>query len=221
MEKFFYEPTKPFSINQGFGESKLCFNPETKKFSSKINGVCEAPTYSYYESVGLKGHNGLDLLATMWQRVYNPVDGDIKELATEIERGLGVGIVTREKFKFDAPGDCGEWHYAKIRTWHHSALNVELGDRVEIGRLQAYAGTTGYSTGPHVHFELKPVELSGDGTAYNAHQTNGYYGAVNPLPYLDRIFALDAKSAIERMSEQLAKAIEWLADYIRQRSNKQ
>ena len=37
---------------------------------------------------------------------------------------------------------------------HNTSLNVEVGDYVESGQIISYAGTTGASTGVHVHFEV-------------------------------------------------------------------
>ena len=38
---------------------------------------------------------------------------------------------------------------------HNSALNVGEGQYVSKGTVVAYAGSTGYSTGPHCHFEVR------------------------------------------------------------------
>ena len=38
---------------------------------------------------------------------------------------------------------------------HNSALNVSEGQYVSKGAVVAYAGSTGYSTGPHCHFEVR------------------------------------------------------------------
>lgn len=48
------------------------------------------------------------------------------------------------------------------RYAHNSRLLVRKGDRVEQGQRIALMGSTGYSTGPHLHFELHP---SGKGAA--------------------------------------------------------
>ena len=50
---------------------------------------------------------------------------------------------------------------------HHSEMYVKAGDRVIKGQQIGLAGTTGHSTGIHLHFQL---EINGE--------------AVNPLPYL-------------------------------------
>ncbi|WP_420079904.1 peptidoglycan DD-metalloendopeptidase family protein [Streptomyces sp. JL4002] len=52
---------------------------------------------------------------------------------------------------------------------HMSALNVGTGQRVGVGTVVGLVGSTGYSTGAHLHFEV---------------QQNGQY--VNPAPWIGR-----------------------------------
>ncbi|MBV2154620.1 M23 family metallopeptidase [Kitasatospora sp. SUK 42] len=53
---------------------------------------------------------------------------------------------------------------------HLSALSVSAGDRVSAGQRVGLSGSTGNSTGPHLHFEIR---------------TSNRYGAViNPIAYL-------------------------------------
>jgi murein DD-endopeptidase MepM/ murein hydrolase activator NlpD len=45
---------------------------------------------------------------------------------------------------------------------HQSKLGVSVGQKVTQGQVIGYEGSTGFSTGPHVHFEIRV-----DGTAQN------------------------------------------------------
>jgi murein DD-endopeptidase MepM/ murein hydrolase activator NlpD len=53
---------------------------------------------------------------------------------------------------------------------HNSRVLVRTGQKVEQGELIAEMGSTGFSTGPHLHFEVHP----------------GGQGAVNPMAYLPK-----------------------------------
>ena len=61
-------------------------------------------------------------------------------------------------------GDGFSTRYGHFRSWPI----VSVGQHVEQGQVIGYAGSTGYSTGPHLHFE---VRRGGD--------------PVDPLDYVD------------------------------------
>ena len=55
----------------------------------------------------------------------------------------------------------------ETRYGHMSRLNVASGQRVRKGDVIGYVGSTGRSTGPHLHYE---VRIAGE--------------AMNPIPYM-------------------------------------
>ena len=62
---------------------------------------------------------------------------------------------------------------------HQSGMNVRVGDAVVRGQIIGRVGSTGYSTGPHLHFEIKRRGAQ-----------------VNPTRYLDREFAFRAPAPV-------------------------
>lgn len=214
MEKFLFQPVKPFVIKQAFGDNKVCIDNKTNSIYIPCNGDNPPDGYrSIYSQ--MKGHNGIDLAAAYWQPCYASQDGVVEEVQLERERGLGVGIVTDKKY-FCAETKRPE--YFKYRNWHFEAIYVKKGDKVKTGDLIGWCGSTGYSTGSHDHLELKPVEwysYRGEQRIRNILQDNGYFGAVNPIPYMEDIFALEFAGLWKRVKEAAAILADYLSDLAR------
>jgi murein DD-endopeptidase MepM/ murein hydrolase activator NlpD len=85
-------------------------------------------------------HQGLDIVAPQGTRVVAPADGIVTRVGPSGGFGLsvfishGYGIVTR--------------------YGHLSGTSVKVGQRVRRGDVIATTGTTGRSTGPHLHYEV-------------------------------------------------------------------
>lgn len=116
-----------------------------------VNGARMSSNFgmrSHPVSGGRRMHKGIDLAAPTGTPVYASADG-IVGLA-RWGRGYGLYI------KID--------HGAELETRyaHLSRLAVAAGDRVEKGEVIGYVGSTGRSTGPHLHYEVRV-----DGVAVN------------------------------------------------------
>ena len=86
-------------------------------------------------------HTGLDIGAKAGTPIY-ALDGGRVELAGW-SSGYGYNVIV----------DHGNG--IKTRYGHSRKLYVKVGDRVEAGDVLGEVGSTGYSTGPHIHLELK------------------------------------------------------------------
>jgi hypothetical protein len=67
----------------------------------------------------------------------------------------------------------------KTIYWHLDKTMVDLKQSVKAGEVIGLGGTTGFSTGPHLHFGLKEVDSKGVTVNHN----NGFLGAIDPSPY--------------------------------------
>ncbi|MGI6612181.1 MAG: M23 family metallopeptidase [Candidatus Nanosyncoccaceae bacterium] len=94
-------------------------------------------------------HNGIDIPAKEGAPVVASHDGSVTFVGKDSSGGLGIKIKT----------DDGkvETHY-----WHLSKASIQMGQRVKLGQQIGEIGSTGVSTGPHLHFEYhldgKPVD---------------------------------------------------------------
>ena len=171
-------------MTQHFGENRTCVTSGNgrKQVSTVVEGAaCPSGQTPLYRSRGLRGHTGIDLAAAAGQPVYAAHAGRVWELETELDRGIGVGIISGRSYDFPS----GRFH-AKTRYWHLTAYAVKEGDRVRTGQLIGWAGSTGLASGPHLHFELKPVVRVARGSYRNADPENGYRGAIDPAGYVER-----------------------------------
>lgn len=91
-----------------------------------------------------KGHNGVDLRASVGTRA--------KAARAGIVKGTGDTDLTCPNASY------GKWvlleHDNGLSTLyaHLSYIQVQTGQQVGLGQIVGYSGTTGYSTGPHLHF---------------------------------------------------------------------
>jgi murein DD-endopeptidase MepM/ murein hydrolase activator NlpD len=102
---------------------------------------------------GRRGHKGIDLAMPTGTPIYATADGVISKAEWFSSYGLYISLE----------------HGGNIQTryGHMSRLNVAAGQQVRKGDLIGYVGSTGRSTGPHLHYE---VRIGGV--------------AVNPVPYM-------------------------------------
>lgn len=97
-------------------------------------------------------HSGMDFTADKGTEVYATGDGVI-EVVESMKWGYGKNIIINHGFGY------------KTRYAHLSAFKVRKGQKVKRGDLIGLVGSTGKSTGPHLHYEVlkngKPVNPIG------------------------------------------------------------
>jgi murein DD-endopeptidase MepM/ murein hydrolase activator NlpD len=90
----------------------------------------------------MKMHKGIDITADIGTKVYASATGKIVKVISSDE-GHGNCIVIEHGYGF------------RSRYAHLSAFKVKEGDEVKRGDLIGLVGSTGRSTGPHLHYEIE------------------------------------------------------------------
>jgi murein DD-endopeptidase MepM/ murein hydrolase activator NlpD len=93
-----------------------------------------------------KMHKGMDIAADVGEPVYAIAPGEVIYAGDGL-RGYGNVVILRHDRRRTSL-------YA-----HNSALKVKKGDTVAQGTVIALLGSTGHSTGPHVHFEIRDGDV--------------------------------------------------------------
>lgn len=119
---------------------------------------------------GLRSHKGIDLPAATGTPIYATADGVVGKadwfggygLFVELEHGANL----------------------ETRYGHMSRIAVAEGQRVRKGEVIGYVGSTGRSTGPHLHYEVRiageavnpTLYMQGSGKLYAANGANNGRG---------------------------------------------
>lgn len=127
------------------------FERETKRLSSipSINPVDSQEAwissgYGYREdpiSGNRRFHEGCDIVAPRKTPVIAPADGAVTYAGWR--EGLGRTIEVEHGYGY------------KTTYGHNHKLFVKKGDRIKRGNLIAHVGSSGRSTGPHLHYEVR------------------------------------------------------------------
>lgn len=145
-----------------------------------------------YVQFGIKAHNGVDYALESDRKIFATHDGEVVYAGIDNNEGKGIVIRTIEQFEYN-----GGSAYFKTIYWHLESFNVKIGDKVKAGDFIGIGDNTGFSTGNHLHFGLKPQALNENNwTWWNIEQNNGYAGAINPYPYFNGYYARDAQKVI-------------------------
>lgn len=134
-----------------------------------------------YRAMGLSAHNGIDYWASDGTPVYASHDGTVIFAGYDGAGGLGVVIRTNEEFELD-----GRTSLAKTIYWHlkKGSILVTGGQQVVRGQQIGEADNTGFSTGAHLHYGLKPIAKGENDWTYINLNQEGYNGAIDPTPYI-------------------------------------
>lgn len=134
-------PTASASIPNGMPLARAVL---TSNYGMRVHPILGGP----------RKHEGIDLAAPRGTPVYAPADGVVEKASWFSSYGNFIEI--------DHGGSM------ETRYGHLSGYAVAAGDHVTKGQLIGYVGTTGRSTGPHLHYEVRVGGAAVDPTPYLA-----------------------------------------------------
>ncbi|MGP1514923.1 MAG: peptidoglycan DD-metalloendopeptidase family protein [Bacteroidales bacterium] len=116
---------------------RLCGKRGTDNFCFPYKGI---KTSGYGWRWG-KPHNGIDIALRTGDCIYAAFDGVVR--VAKYNGGYGNMVLIR--------------HYNNLETLygHMSEIKVKVGQKVKAGDIIGLGGSTGNSTGPHLHFECR------------------------------------------------------------------
>jgi len=117
--------------------------PLVSQFNAMWPTVGEITTYyGAVDRLSPRGHSGLDIAAPEGTPIVAVDEGEILKAYWNTDGYGGLVIVG---------------HPSGFETWygHLESFNVAKGDQVKRGEEIGLMGSTGFSTGPHLHFEVR------------------------------------------------------------------
>jgi murein DD-endopeptidase MepM/ murein hydrolase activator NlpD len=106
----------------------------------------------------IEHHAGLDISAPYGSPVHAPADGVV--IFAGQREGYGNIVVIDHKFGI------------VTRYGHLSKMNVDVGQRVSRSEVIGYVGTSGRTTGPHLHYEVWHYSIHKDPRQFFSHSEN-------------------------------------------------
>ncbi len=108
----------------------------TSKFGWRINPISHKKEF----------HAGIDLRAKIGEKIYAPADGIVEFAGYSKRSGYGNLIIIDHNFGF------------KTLYGHLKKVAVRAGEFVKKGTVIGYTGSTGFSTGPHLHYGIMYIQ---------------------------------------------------------------
>lgn len=127
------------------GEQDIINTKNTTSFVKPIEGTITSKFGQRDTATGRvpKNHTGTDIAANVGTKIKSATDGEVVLSSEEGDYGKHLKVQIGE---------------VSIIYAHCNSLYVKQGDQVKQGQEIAEVGSTGNSTGPHLHFEIRYSE---------------------------------------------------------------
>lgn len=136
-------PTEVVSSNSTVKKVADTVVKTTQDIGKKVASFFVKPVEAATKTQGIHGKNGIDLAASEDTPILAAADGEVTVSQTGWNGGYGTYVVINHS-------NGTQTLYA-----HNNENLVSVGDTVTQGQVIAHMGSTGKSTGDHVHFEVR------------------------------------------------------------------
>lgn len=128
---------------------------KVKNIAPFINNIFTITSHWWYERIDpidgtLKIHRGLDIATSESKPVYSMLNGIIHSKGNDTSRGNWVII-------YDNNPSSQFYGYATLYMHLASSVTLSVGESVSAGQYVGDEGTTGHSTGIHLHVEMQDI----------------------------------------------------------------
>lgn len=128
-----------------------------------------------YKEWGIKGHHGIDFKLPLGTKVVATDSGNVVQAGNNNDFGISVTLEHGWGMSF----------YAHLKETH-----VSLDQQIKTGQIIGLSGQSGFTTGAHLHFGIKPLKPD---------LNNGYLGFIDPTPF----FVVDSQEKLIQLKEKL------------------
>ena len=133
--------------------------------------------------IDILGHNGIDIGYPFRTEVVFPIKLWVTFVQNIDEPGYGKYLFGQTEEQFID----GQGYHLELCFGHFDDIVATPNRWHEAGELIGYGDSTGFSTGNHLHMGIRPYKRINQSSHQQLELNNGYYGYVDPEPYLPKL----------------------------------
>lgn len=147
-------------------------------FSQKFGGNLEM-----YKQFKMIGHNGIDIAGLVGTPIVAPCRLWISFIQLDENKGYGNHVYAETESKTIN----GDTYKLEMVFGHFDTVSTKTAHWVNPGDILGYMGSTGFSTGSHLHLGIRPHKQVNNSTWKIMDYDNGYFGYIDPEPFFPHI----------------------------------
>ncbi len=164
IEILYGEKKSLLSQTRSNKEALIKMEKELKEKESELARILESYRYGTAPSGKLSWPVPAHIISGFGNRVHPILGINRFHSGIDLDAAYGTPVKSAEGGKVIQAGHFGGYGYSVMlyhgggfATWyaHLSSINVSLGQYVQRGKVIGMVGSTGWSTGPHLHFEIR------------------------------------------------------------------